>query len=96
MVRYLIIDIYSFNYIRLEQLFPDCSGGRGIEVAVFDRRSLFESSDGLGVGRRRNERSSLISVFGGDVSCDGTTLIDDKTVVVLDRSSSISQIGMNR
>ncbi len=74
--------------IRFIKFFVSKSSQRRFEVRRLDGGGLFELS--LGFELSGNERSSLVGIFGSDISTDGTAFVEDESIIVLRRSGADS------
>lgn len=76
-----LVSVKMWSYIRLKNLFHDNFRGKGFKVGLFDRCGLLEEAFRLQVPG--DEGCTLVGVFLGDISSNGTTLIENVPIVVL-------------
>jgi len=69
--------------IGLENLLENSFGGKGIEVAGFDRSSLVVQSPSLQLSRDETW-SALVCIFQSDVGSNRAALKENEAIVVLD------------
>ena len=75
----------AVDHLLLEEVLVHSRGCVGIEVGDLDGSGLFELTPGLEIFG--DQRGPLISEFLFDVASDGSALVDDIAIIVLDEQN---------